>query len=32
VSRTNLLHNAPGRMSLMGLTRSLLWFLFQPAA
>ncbi|SMQ70123.1 NADP-dependent 3-hydroxy acid dehydrogenase YdfG [Devosia lucknowensis] len=32
VSRTDLLHNAPGRMSLMGLTRTYLWFLFQPAA
>lgn len=32
VSRTDLLHNAPGRASLMGLARSALWFLFQPAA
>ena len=32
VSRTDLLHNAPGRRSAIGLTRSLLWFLFQPAA
>ncbi|MDQ1080637.1 SDR family oxidoreductase [Pseudoroseomonas cervicalis] len=32
VSRTGLLHNAPGRFSAAGLTRSLLWFLFQPAA
>ena len=32
VSRTDLLHNAPGRRSLIGLTRSLLWFLFQPAS
>lgn len=32
VSRTDLLHNAPGRWSATGLTRSLLWFLFQPAA
>ena len=32
VARTNLLHNGPGRRSGMGLTRSLLWFLFQPAA
>ncbi|MBJ3783681.1 oxidoreductase [Devosia sediminis] len=32
VSRTDLLHNAPGRMSLVGLTRTYLWFLFQPAA
>lgn len=32
VSRTDLLHNAPGRLSLAGLSRSLLWFMFQPAA
>lgn len=32
VSRTDLLHNAPGRMSLSGLARTYLWFLFQPAA
>ncbi|WP_159993926.1 SDR family oxidoreductase [Roseomonas sp. 18066] len=32
VSRTDLLHNAPGRFSAPGLARSLLWFLFQPAA
>ncbi|KFC69762.1 putative oxidoreductase/Short-chain dehydrogenase [Devosia sp. LC5] len=32
VSRTDLLHNAPGRLSAVGLARSLLWFLFQPAA
>ncbi|MBX5093890.1 oxidoreductase [Rhizobium lentis] len=32
VSRTNLLHNAPGRYSMHGIMRSLLWFLFQPAA
>jgi NAD(P)-dependent dehydrogenase (short-subunit alcohol dehydrogenase family) len=32
ISRTDLLHNAPGRWSLTGTTRSLLWFLFQPAA
>jgi len=32
VARTDLLHNAPGRWSGMGLTRTLLWFLFQPAA
>ena len=31
VSRTDLLHNAPGRMSPMGLARSFGWFLFQPA-
>lgn len=30
VARTDLLHNAPGRMSAIGLARSLLWFLFQP--
>lgn len=32
VARTDLLHNAPGRRSGIGLVRSLLWFLFQPAA
>ncbi|MEO9337152.1 SDR family oxidoreductase [Mesorhizobium sp. SB112] len=32
VSRTELLHNAPGRRSAQGLLRSMLWFLFQPAA
>tara|TARA_R110002124_G_scaffold114535_11_gene269260 strand:- start:10689 stop:11642 length:954 start_codon:yes stop_codon:yes gene_type:complete len=32
VSRTDLLHNAPGRHSAQGLVRSLMWFLFQPAA
>lgn len=32
ISRTNLLHNAPGRFSVVGIARSLLWFLFQPAA
>lgn len=32
ISRTNLLHNAPGRNSPRSLARSLLWFLFQPAA
>lgn len=32
VSRTDLLHNGAGRRSAAGLTRSLLWFLFQPAA
>ncbi len=31
VSRTNLLHNAPGRWSAYGTARSLLPFLFQPA-
>ncbi len=32
IARTDLMHNAPGRFSLMGLSRSLLWFLFQPVA
>jgi NAD(P)-dependent dehydrogenase (short-subunit alcohol dehydrogenase family) len=32
IARTDLLHNGPGRRSAMGLARSLLWFLFQPAA
>jgi len=32
IARTDLLHNAPGRWSGMGLARTLLWFLFQPAA
>jgi NAD(P)-dependent dehydrogenase (short-subunit alcohol dehydrogenase family) len=32
ISRTDLLHNAPGRRSVVGLLRSLLWFAFQPAA
>lgn len=32
IARTDLLHNAPGRWSAMGLARSLLWFLFQPVA
>jgi NAD(P)-dependent dehydrogenase (short-subunit alcohol dehydrogenase family) len=32
ISRTDLLHNAPGRFSVQGLARSYLWFLFQPAA
>lgn len=32
VARTSLLHNAPGRRSAAGLTRSMLWFLFQPVA
>ncbi len=31
ISRTNLLHNAPGRGSPASIARSLLWFLFQPA-
>jgi NAD(P)-dependent dehydrogenase (short-subunit alcohol dehydrogenase family) len=32
VSRTDLLHNGAGRRSATGIARSLLWFLFQPAA
>lgn len=32
VSRTDLLHNAPGRRSAQGLLRTVLWFLFQPVA
>jgi len=32
IARTDLLHNAPGRWSGVGLTRTLLWFLFQPAS
>ncbi|NKJ08686.1 NAD(P)-dependent dehydrogenase (short-subunit alcohol dehydrogenase family) [Rhizobium sp. SG741] len=32
ISRTNLLHNGPGRRSAQGLLRSFLWFLFQPVA
>lgn len=32
ISRTDLLHNAPGRRSRVGLARSALWFLFQPAS
>jgi NAD(P)-dependent dehydrogenase (short-subunit alcohol dehydrogenase family) len=32
ISRTDLLHNGPGRVSAQGRIRSLLWFLFQPAA
>lgn len=32
VSRTDLLHNAPGRTSAAGLVRTYLWFLFQPVA
>ncbi len=31
ISRTELLHNAPGRGSPASLARSMLWFLFQPA-
>jgi NAD(P)-dependent dehydrogenase (short-subunit alcohol dehydrogenase family) len=32
ISRTDLLHNAPGRWSARGMARTFLWFLFQPAA
>jgi len=32
ISRTDLLHNAPGRRSPTGMIRSWLWFLFQPAS
>ncbi len=32
ISRTDLLHNAPGRWSAQGMARTFLWFLFQPAA
>ncbi len=32
VSRTDLLHNAPGTRSLSGMARTYLWFLFQPSA
>ncbi|MBW9052410.1 oxidoreductase [Rhizobium mesosinicum] len=32
VSRTELLHNGPGRRSAQGLLRTFLWFLFQPVA
>lgn len=32
ISRTDLLHNAPGRWSAVGMTRTFLWFLFQPAS
>ncbi len=32
ISRTDLLHNAPGERSMAGLARTYLWFLFQPAA
>lgn len=31
ISRTELLHNGPGRRSPVSLMRSVLWFLFQPA-
>jgi NAD(P)-dependent dehydrogenase (short-subunit alcohol dehydrogenase family) len=32
ISRTDLLHNAPGRFSFNRFARSFLWFLFQPVA
>ncbi|SFB55949.1 NADP-dependent 3-hydroxy acid dehydrogenase YdfG [Rhizobium sp. NFR07] len=32
VSRTDLLHNAPGQHSAQSLIRTYLWFLFQPVA
>lgn len=32
ISRTDLLHNGPGRRSAQGLLRSFIWFLFQPVA
>lgn len=32
ISRTDLLHNAPGKRSFAGLMRTYFWFLFQPAA
>jgi NAD(P)-dependent dehydrogenase (short-subunit alcohol dehydrogenase family) len=32
VARTDLLHNAPGRWSVIGMVRTFLWFLFQPAS
>ncbi|WP_072395415.1 oxidoreductase [Hyphomicrobium sp. CS1GBMeth3] len=31
VSRTDLIHNGVGRLSVAGFARSYLWFLFQPA-
>lgn len=31
ISRTDLLHNAPGRWSAIGMMRTLLWFMFQSA-
>lgn len=31
ISRTDILHNAPGRWSAAGMARTFLWFLFQPA-
>lgn len=32
ISRTDLIHNGAGAKSAAGLARSILWFLFQPAA
>jgi len=32
ISRTDLLHNAPGRRSVASMMRTFLWFLFQPAS
>lgn len=32
ISRTDLLHNAPGKWSAAGMARTFLWFLFQPPA
>ncbi|RCW81188.1 SDR family oxidoreductase [Phyllobacterium bourgognense] len=32
ISRTDLLHNGPGRRSAQGFLRSFMWFLFQPVA
>jgi NAD(P)-dependent dehydrogenase (short-subunit alcohol dehydrogenase family) len=32
ISRTDLIHNGAGRLSVAGVARSFLWFLFQPAA
>ncbi len=32
IARTDLLTNAPGKLSIQGLVRTWLWFLFQPAA
>lgn len=32
ISRTDLLHNAPGRRSPASMIRTFLWFLFQPAS
>ncbi|WPB81130.1 SDR family oxidoreductase [Archangium violaceum] len=32
ISRTDLLHNAPGRWSAAGMARTLMWFMFQPAS